>query len=200
MTPIDLVPACAAVAELVRSVPDGRLVAPTPCAAYALGDLIDHVGGSAVAFTGAALKVAHGDGSAPGPSGDATRLGSDWRHRIPRHLTSLAEAWGRPEAWEGMTEVGGIHLPGEVAGAFALNEVVVHGWDLAMASGQAYEPDAKALAVLVEFLGPFAEPERSADREGLFGPVVSIHDGAPLLDRVLGLAGRDPAWATRIEA
>ena len=29
---------------------------------------------------------------------------------------------------------------------------------------------------------------------GLFGPPVSVPDDAPLLDRLLGLTGRDPAW------
>jgi hypothetical protein len=29
-------------------------------------------------------------------------------------------------------------------------------------------------------------------RRGLFGPPVAVPDGAPLLDGVLGLSGRDP--------
>jgi hypothetical protein len=32
-------------------------------------------------------------------------------------------------------------------------------------------------------------------RDGLFGPVVEVPDDAPLLDRVIGLTGRDPAWS-----
>ncbi len=31
-------------------------------------------------------------------------------------------------------------------------------------------------------------------REGLFGPVVDVPADAPLLDRVIGLSGRDPSW------
>jgi hypothetical protein len=31
-------------------------------------------------------------------------------------------------------------------------------------------------------------------RQGLFGPVVPVAADAPLLDRVLGGAGRDPNW------
>jgi hypothetical protein len=30
---------------------------------------------------------------------------------------------------------------------------------------------------------------------GLFGPPIFLPDDAPLLDRVIGLAGRDPSWA-----
>jgi hypothetical protein len=29
---------------------------------------------------------------------------------------------------------------------------------------------------------------------GLFGPPVSVPDSAPLLDQLIGLTGRDPAW------
>jgi hypothetical protein len=41
----------------------------------------------------------------------------------------------------------------------------------------------------------FAIPGQEAAREGLFGPLVNVPDDAPLLDRVLGLTGRDPNWS-----
>ena len=68
-----------------------------------------------------------------GGSGDASRLVDDWRSRIPRDLAALAAAWRDPEAWTGMTRAGGIDLPGEIAGVVALDELVVHGWDVARA-------------------------------------------------------------------
>ena len=51
-------------------------------------------------------------------------------------LDQLAEAWADPAAWEGLTEAGGLTMPAEVAGTVALDEVVLHGWDLARATGQ----------------------------------------------------------------
>jgi hypothetical protein len=51
--------------------------------------------------------------------------------RIPQDLDSLADAWRDSAAWSGTTEAGGLELPAEVAGLVALNERVVHGWDLA---------------------------------------------------------------------
>lgn len=89
---VDLEPAARRMADLIRDVPDELLDAATPCPEYRLGDLVDHVGGLALAFTAAATK-ANDDASAQGPSGDASRLGDDWRTRIPRDLAALAEAW-----------------------------------------------------------------------------------------------------------
>jgi uncharacterized protein (TIGR03086 family) len=190
MSTIDLEPATREMAKLVSAVRGDQLGAPTPCPAYTLGDLLDHVGGLSVAFTGAATK-ATGSG---GPSGDASRLGTDWQQRIPRDLAGLAAAWRDPAAWTGMTQAGGIDLPGEVAGLVALDELVLHGWDVARASGQAYEVDPALLEAVHGFLASFSQPEQAAMRGDIFGPVVSVADDAQLLDRVVGLGGRDPAW------
>ena len=103
MSTPDLEPAARHLATLVAGVGDDQLGAPTPCPAYTLGDLLDHVGGLSLAFTGAATK-ATGDATGQGGSGDASRLGADWRSRIPRDLSGLAVAWQDPEAWSGMTK------------------------------------------------------------------------------------------------
>jgi uncharacterized protein (TIGR03086 family) len=194
MTLVDLEPAARRLADLVAGVPDQLLDAPTPCPAYTLGDLVEHVGGAASAFTGAAVKDL-GDATSQGPSGDASRLSDDWRTRIPRDLAALADAWRDPDAWIGMTKAGGVDLPGEVAGLVALDEIVVHGWDVARATGQPYDCDTPSLEAVNAFVSQFSEPGQEEARAGLFGPVVEVPDDAPLLDRVIGLTGRDPAWS-----
>lgn len=189
---IDLEPATRRTAELVRTVPDDRLDVPTPCRDYILGDLLDHIGGLAPAFTGAAKKEP--GAGAGGASGDASRLGDDWRTRIPAALAALAYAWREPEAWSGMTEAGGVELPGEVAGLVALNEVVIHGWDVARALGVPYECDTATLEVLHGFVTQFAEEQQAGSPDGPFGTPVAVPADAPLLDRVVGLTGRNPNW------
>ena len=94
-----------------------------------------------------------------------------------------------------MTQAGGVDLPGEVAGLIALDELVIHGWDVARALGKPYEPDEATLEALYSFVVQFAEPGQEASREGLFGPVVPVPDDAPLFDRILGLTGRNPSWS-----
>jgi uncharacterized protein (TIGR03086 family) len=194
MTGVDLEPATQQLADLVRSVPDDLLDAPTPNPGYTLGDLLDHIGGTTIAFTAAAKKEL-GDETSQGPSGDASRLGEDWRTRIPSDLYALAEAWRDPAAWTGMTQAGGVELPGGVAGLVVLDELVVHGWDVARAGGQPYHVDPESLEAVYGFVAQFSEPGQEAARAGLFGPVVDVPEEAPLLDRVIGLTGRDPAWS-----
>ncbi len=163
---------------------------PTPCPDYRLGDLIEHVGGLTLAFTAAATK-AGGEAVSQAPAGDAARLPDDWRTRIPRDMDALVAAWRDPAAWTGMTQAGGVDLPGEVAGLVALDELVVHGWDVARASGQDYDVSDEELQALFGFVSQFADDPG----DGLFGPPVEVADDAPLLDRVIGLTGRDPSWS-----
>jgi uncharacterized protein (TIGR03086 family) len=128
MSTPDLEPAARQLAALVAGVGDGQLGAPTPCPAYTLGDLLDHVGGLSLAFTGAATK-ATGDGTGQGPSGDASRLGADWRAQIPRPDRSGRRLAG-PRGLVGHDERAASTC-GAVAGVVALDEIVLHGWDVA---------------------------------------------------------------------
>ncbi|KJK45815.1 hypothetical protein UK23_24865 [Lentzea aerocolonigenes] len=183
----DLTPAADRLAGLVRNVTDGDLKAPTPCPDYSVGDLLDHINGLSVAFTMAALKTPL-EGTA---AGDASRLPLDFRESIPARLGELAEAWRAKGAWDGMTRAGGVDLPGEVAGAVALDEIVLHGWDLARATGQPFTVEEDLLQVVHGFVSSIGQDDRDGS---LFGAAVEVGSNAPLLDRVLGLSGRDPAW------
>ncbi len=83
MNTVDFGPAAQRLARLVARVEDDEMGRPTPLPAYTLGDLIEHVGGVALAFTTAANKDVGSPYVGPPPPGDASRLGADWRTRIP---------------------------------------------------------------------------------------------------------------------
>ena len=196
MSMVELGPAAQRMSDLIEGVPDGMLGEPTPCDEYTLGDLLDHVQSFARAFTAAASKDTAGMTAGRAP-GDASRLGDDWRARIPRDLDALAESWRDPGAWTGMTKAGGIDLPGELAGLIALDELVVHGWDVARASGQDFELDAESLETVYGFVKQFSGAGQEAAREGMFGREVPVSHNASVLDRIVGITGRDPAWSPR---
>ena len=187
---LDLGPATATMTSLVRGVRDDQLAAPTPCTEATLGDLLDHVEQLSVGFRATAAKT---NTTAGRQRPSASRLGTDWRTRIPQHLSDLADAWRDEAAWRGMTVAGGQELPGDLAGVIALDEVLIHGWDIAVASGQPFACDPGLLAAAYQFVQSTAEASPHGT-PGLFGPPVPVPADAALLDRLLGLAGRDPAW------
>ncbi|MEU8464071.1 TIGR03086 family metal-binding protein [Streptomyces sp. NPDC029003] len=190
-TTFDFGPQSRIVAALAAGVPDARLTDRTPCPAYAVGDLLSHLAGLAVAFRDAARKdLGPTTDTAPGPA--VPPLPAGWREEIPRIMDELAEAWRDPAAWAGMTRAGGVDLPGDVAAAVAADELVVHGWDLARSTGQGYAPDPAALHASHAFL--LAAAGEADGGGGIFGPVVPVPQDAPLLARTVGLSGRDPAW------
>lgn len=190
---VDIGPAAQRLADLVARTRDDELGKPTPCPAYTLGDLIDHIGGLALAFAAAARKET-GRYSDQGPSGDAARLTDDWRTRIPRDLATLAQAWQEPGAWEGMTRIAGMDAPAGMVGLTVADELAVHGWDVARATGQPYACEPEVLEAARSFLEQATSPEAPAGPDVPFGPPRPVPDGAPLLDRVVALAGRDPGW------
>lgn len=189
MTTLDLGPATTTMRALVASVTDEQLSLPTPCTEYTVGDLVEHVGGLAIAFTGAARKQAV-PGADQGGSGDASRLEAGWRDRIDADLAELAVAWRDPSAYDGMTAAGGIDLPGAIAASVALNEVVVHGWDLATALGQPFAATDADVAGCMAFAEPFSTPETADQRGDAFGAVLPVADDAAPLTRLLAMMGR----------
>lgn len=190
-TILDLGPPARQLVTLVEGVADDQLTGPTPCAGTSVAALLDHLVGLTQAFRDAAEKTG---GAGGGPTASAADLAPDWRRRLPAQLDELAAAWRDPAAWEGTTEAGGVTMPAAVMGRVAVDELVLHGWDLARATGQPFACDPVSTQVVFEFTSLMSQPEEQAGREGLFGPVVDVPPDASLLHRALGLSGRDPAW------
>ena len=166
-------------------------------AARQLADLVarvEDVGGLALAFTAAANKDRNRyvEGA---PSGNASRLDEDWRTRIPRDLGALVLAWRQPGAWDGMTRIAAMDAPAAMVGLTVADELVVHGWDVARATGQPYACEPELLDAAQSFLVQFASPDAPAGPEVAFGPSRPVPGDAPPLDRVVALAGRDPGWS-----
>ncbi|WP_330241392.1 TIGR03086 family metal-binding protein [Streptomyces sp. NBC_00525] len=188
--PLDLEPAARRITAQLDAVDDSALGAATPCPGVTVGALLAHVEGLALAFRDAARKEL-GPSTDTAPAVESGVLEAGWRTALPAALDELVAAWRAPAAWEGMTRAGGVDLPGQVAGMVALNELVLHGWDLAKATGQPFgAEDAhlhSSLALLAELGGgpPAASP---------FGPPVPVAEDAPLLDRAVARSGRRPDW------
>jgi uncharacterized protein (TIGR03086 family) len=190
---IDLAPTAERTISVVTAVRDDQLEAPTPTG-QPVRVIVHHLLGLSTAFRDAAGKVDGPTTSTP-PAPEEGPLPDGWRDQVHRQLGELASAWRSDDAWTGMTKAGGVPLPGEICGLVALDEVLLHGWDVARATGQPYQPTEPESEAVLPVVTPSPEAADGSGREGLFGPVVAVPKDAPVFDRVLGLAGRDPAWA-----
>jgi uncharacterized protein (TIGR03086 family) len=177
-------------ADVVANVDSAALADPTPCADYTVAGLLDHIDGFVGAFTAAGTRTPSGDGGPP-LSGAASHLRADWRTAVPDGLHALVAAWQADDAYEGMLSAGGIEMPADAVAVVAVEELVVHGWDLARATGQAFACTAAELAVVDDFFGQFGPEQRS----GAYGPARAVGASASHLDRVIAESGRDPAWS-----
>jgi hypothetical protein len=80
-------------------------------------------------------------------------------------------------------------------------DLVIHGWDLARATGQDDTIDlvdierswSAAKAIPEEMLEKMRTPGAFGPDVKVLGPEVKVAEDAPLQDRVLGLLGRDPS-------
>ncbi|WP_433801280.1 TIGR03086 family metal-binding protein [Actinomycetospora sp. CA-084318] len=102
----------------------------------------------------------------------------------PGGLDRLAAIWRDPAAWVGHGELG---LPNATWGRIALTEVVVHGWDLAQATGRPIAFDEETLRATLEHVLEFVP---RAPVPQLWGTPVVLPSDAPLLDRIVAATGR----------
>jgi uncharacterized protein (TIGR03086 family) len=181
--------AAEAAVRVVLGVGDEQLGAATPCPEFDVRGLVNHL----IFWTGAR---AHALGLKQEPNGVAE--GHDftaedgWAEAYAARAKATADVWSAPEAWEGeISLTGGPAMPASFAGWILFAEWLLHGWDLAVATGQRFDVDDEVAAALYESLVARAETAR---QHKAFGPEVPVPADAPLFDRALGLAGRDPSW------
>lgn len=87
---------------------------------------------------------------------------------------------------------GAAELPAPLAAELTMGDLVLHGWDLATATGQEFKCDDELAAAVEAGCRSTAELARSM---GLFGPELAVPPDASPLDRALAVSGRDPSWS-----
>ena len=158
--------------DLIHAVPAGLRHAPTPCREWDVDTLAGHL-----YQVIAALDLAGHGQPVPADHWQRARTGA-----------AIAADWAPPRE---TIDMGGTPMPGETVVAMLLGDLVLHGWDLSRAAGRPYTAHPEAVETTYAFLTAFGAQGRGM---GLFAEPVAVPRDAPLLDRTLGLSGRDPAW------
>lgn len=170
------------VGDVVAGIRPDQLDAPTPCDAFTVHDVLDHMvvlGGSfAYAFRGEEPP----DISAPAVYG--------WvpEKEFRAAMDDLLDAVRAPGAMERTVSAPFGEVPGETFARFVAFDGLVHGWDLARSTGQDYPPDPEVVAAVDEFARQALTPDM---RDGdTFAAETTPPAGASRLEQLVAFSGR----------
>jgi len=175
------------VVAVVEGVKPDQLELSTPCRDYDVRGLINHFAGTTAWLERMGRRLPPDPDDPFGANSDVTTGG--WQTLLAERIRAVAAAWAEPSAWEGSIE--GVQMPATMIGNMALAELLIHGWDLAMATGQRVDYGDDAAQEVYRFAAETAEMGRQM---GAYGAEVPVPSQAPAFDRALGLTGRDPGW------
>lgn len=158
-----------------------RWDAPTPCTGWTVGDVVRHVVETERDFLAKRGLLL---GEAPALDDPVAA----W-HAHAQEVSTLLAGRGVAE-----TEYDGYFGRTTIAATMADFygwDLVIHGWDVARATGQDYpidDAEASALSTLADGWGP------ALHSDGVCAPARTPPDDAGLGDELLARLGRDPRW------
>lgn len=174
---------------IVAGVHEEDLEKSTPCDEWNVGTLLDHLTADIDTFnriaSGEPLDiVASIDPTAPENSGRAQPTAANEFARLTKESR---EIWSRPGALDQTYKTSRSEVPGNGLVMISLIDTLVHGWDLAKATGQKADmPEDIAEAALA-----FSTKMMKEQRIG-FGQPVPVPEDASVTDRLVGWLGRTP--------
>lgn len=180
----------------IDSITPDLLTRATPCSAWDLRALLDHLNDSLAALYEAVDGREVAAPAAPCPAPDAADWAADptmlFRYRACRLLGALTASAGAQDgagSGEQPVEIGGHSLTVDLVSMTGAVEVAVHGWDIYRACGQrAPIPEELALDLLVVCPLVVSGEDRADQR---FAQRVPVCSGGPS-DWLVSYLGRDP--------
>jgi uncharacterized protein (TIGR03086 family) len=161
----------------------------TPCASWTVRDVANHVVEGANWF---GLCVTGRAAPDPDPTHGVDFAAGDILASYDEGVAGTLSAFGSPGALEDLITLPFGELPGAVFLTIATDDVFVHGWDLARATGQDVPFDqAMAAELLAEVESIVSEDFRGPDGSGApFGPAVEAPEGSSPVERLASFLGR----------
>jgi uncharacterized protein (TIGR03086 family) len=180
----------AACRSVLRRLTEDDLSRPSPCAEYAVGEVGEHVVRSmvllaSVAGAQAGNPAAGSVGPAGGPVGPA---GGPLEEQVAVTAEAALAAWRR-RGLGGTVAVGRSTLPASLAVEIIPMELLVHGWDMARATGQQIDVPPE---VVDHVLGRARKLVTEDKRGRSFAAEVPTGPEATALQRLIAFTGRVP--------
>ena len=176
-----------ATGQVIAAIDGAQWAGRTPCTEWTVSDLVRHLVAGNNRFATAI------DGKERQAIDEAAPADADLPGAYQDSGAALIEAFSLPGALEATVTVPLGDVPGVVALHLRITEILVHGWDAAVATGYPAEfPDDVAEAELTFSRGKLGDipPGRTP-----FAPQQLVADDAPPIERLAACLGRDVSAA-----
>jgi uncharacterized protein (TIGR03086 family) len=176
----------ASTGKTVAGVRPDQLGDPTPCSEWNVRAVLNHVIGVATVFS-------HVDDgrpvNPPDPNADYFE-GDAYVAAYDTATARMVAAWRKPGMLDATIKLPFGEFPGSVGAGINYVDTVVHGWDLARATGQDTTIPSHLAEPALEIARNMVSDEFRA--AGAFGPEVAVAADAPAGDRLVAFLGRTP--------
>ncbi len=169
--------------KVVGNITPGQLDNPTPCAKFAVRDILSHMVNGGNAFA-AAFR---------GQDAPAPDTGDDLLGAFGPAMRDLQAAMHEPGALDRTVAAPFGEVPGETFARFVVLDGVVHGWDLSTATGQSYAPPDHLVTEATTFAKGALDPLRDGDT---FASASEAPPSATPIERLVAYTGRQLTGAT----
>ena len=167
---------------VIAGLDPSQLDAPTPCADFTVRGVLEHMIGGGTMFTAAYRGEEPPEPDFSDPIGGAQRM-----------LGGLAEAITAPGALDRTIQAPFGEVDGVSFARFVVLDGLVHGWDMAVATGQPYEPSDELVAAVQAFAEQALDPLRDGQT---FGAAIEPAAGSTPIERLAAYTGRRPLVTT----
>jgi uncharacterized protein (TIGR03086 family) len=161
---------------VVAGIRPEQLDAPTPCDDFTVRGVLEHMIGGATAFAAAYRGTPPAEPDLHDP---LARFGDV--------LGDLVAAMTAPGALDQTVAAPFGEVPGDTFARFVVLDGLVHGWDMAVATGQPYEPPDQLVAAASAFAHQALDPLRDGTT---FADAVEPAPGASPIERLARYTGR----------
>jgi uncharacterized protein (TIGR03086 family) len=181
--------AVASTAEVVKGTRPDQHGTPTPCAEWNVRALLSHIIGTLWLAEGLFADRQPRYPMAPGALPLVDVCGDDPVAAYAEAAAAALAAAGTGDALTRSHPTPLGEMPGPGLAGFTTLDILVHGWDLATATGQPTDLDGRLAAHVLAFA---EQAFTEGNRAPRIGPAVAVHADAPVTSRLVAFLGRRP--------